>query len=416
MYGAPTCQDQDRIKLIDFGFSEIIAEDTVLDMPCGTLHYTSPEVLSRNYTNKCDLWSCGVICYMLLMGRPPFRGSNNARIARAILEADFPMEGRWELLSLHAQDFVMKLLQKDVDRRMSAAAALEHPWLKPGGCSPSPEIGVCVLQSLRTFAQGSHLRRAALTILAYSLTSTELEGLEQTFLDFDQTGRGTVTLEQLRDAMQARLDVSSAEVNRIFQRVDFTQNEEIQYTPFVAALLATRVKLHQDKVREAFDAFDIEGKGCITADTLVQVFNSKLCEGAQNCTISKEEAEQWVHEVDFKGNGVIDYPSFLAAMMGRSSRGLPSSEDLAEQPTVRVFEESPSGRPRGLTESFTTPSTTSTMRQLRAAILDTCDTDSTGSEKREGRGRAKSCNDVDECSEKVQIRFVACQVDERYFC
>ena len=414
MYGAPTCQDQDRIKLIDFGFSEIIAEDTTLDMPCGTLHYTSPEVLSRKYTKKCDLWSCGVICYMLLMGRPPFRGANNARIARAILEADFPKEGRWEFLSCYAQDFVIRLLQRDVQSRMSAAAALEHPWLKSGGCSPSPEIGVSVLQSLRTFAQGSHLCRAALTILAYSLTSTELEGLEQTFLDFDQSGRGTVTLEQLRDAMQARLDVSSAEVNRIFQRVDFMQKEEIQYTPFVAALLATRVKLHQDKVRDAFDAFDIEGKGFITASSLVQVFNSQLCEGTRRSCISKEEAEQWVREVDFKGNGVIDYPSFLAAMMGRSLRGLPSLEDLADQPTIRVFEESPTGRPRGLTESFTAASTC-TIR-LREAILDSCDTDSASSEKREGRGRAKSCTGMDECSEKVQIRFLACQVDERYFC
>ncbi|CAE7815859.1 CPK2 [Symbiodinium necroappetens] len=412
MYGAPTCQDQDRIKLIDFGFSEIIQEDTKMEMPCGTLHYTSPEVLSRNYTKKCDLWSCGVICYMLLIGRPPFRGANNARIARAILEGDFPKEGRWEFLSSHAQDFVMRLLQRDVGKRMSASAALEHPWLKGGGCTPSPVIGVSVLQSLRTFAQTSHLRRATLTILAYSLTSTELEGLEQTFLDFDQTGRGTVTLEQLRDAMQTRLDVSSAEVNRIFQAVDFTQNDEIQYTPFVAALLATRVKLHQDKVREAFDAFDIEGKGCITAETLVQVFNSQLCEGGAQSCISKEEAEEWVREVDFKGNGVIDYPSFLAAMMGRSSKGLPSSEDLADQPSIRVFEESPSGRPRGLTESFTAASCT---LRLRDAILDTCDTDSAQSEKREGRGRAKSCNGLEECSEKVQIRFLACPVDEHYF-
>ena len=153
----------------------------------------------------------------------------------------------------------MRLLQRDVGKRMSASAALEHPWLKGGGCTPSPVIGVSVLQSLRTFAQTSHLRRATLTILAYSLTSTELEGLEQTFLDFDQTGRGTVTLEQLRDAMQTRLDVSSAEVNRIFQAVDFTQNDEIQYTPFVAALLATRVKLHQDKVREGVRCFRHRG-------------------------------------------------------------------------------------------------------------------------------------------------------------
>mmetsp|Transcript_22409 Transcript_22409/g.42275 ORF Transcript_22409/g.42275 Transcript_22409/m.42275 type:complete len:583 (+) Transcript_22409:46-1794(+) len=411
MYGAPTCQDQDRLKLIDFGFSEIVAEDALLEMPCGTLHYTSPEVLGRNYTNKCDLWSMGVICYMLLMGRPPFRAGNNARLAKAILDANFSKEGRWELLSLNAQDFVMKLLEKDAQKRMSAACALEHPWLRCSGLTSSPDIGVTVLKSLKAFAQGSHLRRAALTILAYSLTSTELEGLEQAFLEFDPTGRGTVTLEQLQHAMCDRLEMPSAELNRIFQRVDLAQAEEIQYTPFVAALLATKVKLHENKVREAFDAFDVEGSGYITAESLVQVFNSQLSRGAQS--ISKEEAEQWVREVDFRGNGVIDYPSFLAAMMGRSSRGLPSSEQLADQPTLRVFEDSPTGRPRGLTESFTSGSATS--RELRFAILDTSDTDSAASEKREGRGRARSFNAY-ESPEKVQIRFSACEVDERYFC
>lgn len=124
------------------------------------------------------LRSMGVICYMLLVGRPPFRGSTNAKIARAIMDVDFPKDGRWAYLSADAQDFIQQLLEKDVAQRMNASEALEHPWLKRR-LSPSNDIGTDVLKSLRTFAQGSHLRRAALTILAYSLTSAELEGLKK---------------------------------------------------------------------------------------------------------------------------------------------------------------------------------------------------------------------------------------------
>ena len=253
--------------------------------------------------------SMGVICYMLLLGRPPFRGSTNAKIARAIMDVDFQKNGRWEYLSPEAQDFIMKLLEKDVSKRLSAAEALDHPWLTCRYGNPSPEIGTDVLKSLRTFAQGSHLRRAALMILAYSLTSAELEGLEQTFLDFDNSGRRTITQEQLKDTMQSRLRITSEEVSRIFHSFDFAQNEEIQYTPFVAALLETRVALHEDKVRAAFEAFDVDGKGYITADSLVRGFNRRVArqvKGAQGELVqprelSKEEAEQWIKEVDFKG-------------------------------------------------------------------------------------------------------------------
>lgn len=433
MYGT---SDQDRLKLIDFGFSEIIAtDDTMLQMPCGTLHYTSPEVLSRNYSSKCDLWSMGVICYMLLLGRPPFRGSTNAKIARAIMDVDFQKNGRWEYLSPEAQDFIMKLLEKDVSKRLSAAEALDHPWLTCRYGNPSPEIGTDVLKSLRTFAQGSHLRRAALMILAYSLTSAELEGLEQTFLDFDNSGRGTITQEQLKDTMQSRLRITSEEVSRIFHSFDFAQNEEIQYTPFVAALLETRVALHEDKVRAAFEAFDVDGKGYITADSLVRGFNRRVArqvKGAQGELVqprelSKEEAEQWIKEVDFKGNGVVNYTCFVAALMGKSLRGLPSSEDLADQPTLRMFDDSPDGgRPRGFTESFaSTTASCSTIFQkvLTDAILDTDSDgregnlkDKDGKEGREGRVRSRSfTGPATDCAAKVQIRSMACEVDERYF-
>ncbi|CAK9070991.1 Calcium-dependent protein kinase 2 (PfCDPK2) [Durusdinium trenchii] len=420
MYGTSST-DKDRLKLIDFGFSEIMAsDDTVLQMPCGTLHYTSPEVLSRSYSSKCDLWSVGVICYMLLVGRPPFRGATNSKIAHAIMNVEFPRDGRWQYLSLDAQDFIERLLKKDVAERMNASEALEHPWLKARKTTPSLDIGTDVLKSLRTFAQGSHLRRAALTILAYSLTSAELEGLEETFLDFDSSGRGTISLEQLKETMQSRLRVSSEEVGRIFHSFD-SQSEEIQYTPFVAALLETRIGHHESKVRAAFEAFDVEGKGYITADSLVHGFN-RLSKGTQK-SLSKEEAEHWIREVDFKGNGVVNYTSFLAALMGKSLRGLPSTEDLADHPTLRIFDDSPDGgRPRGFTESFaSTTASTNTVRQLLNDVA--ADTDSDSKEGKDGRDvrdkdgrvRSRSFTGSVECAERVQIRNMACEVDERYF-
>eukprot|EP00930_Biecheleria_cincta_P051171 TRINITY_DN3632_c0_g1_i1.p1 TRINITY_DN3632_c0_g1~~TRINITY_DN3632_c0_g1_i1.p1 ORF type:complete len:593 (+),score=113.61 TRINITY_DN3632_c0_g1_i1:44-1822(+) len=413
MYSEQEHRDDDRLKLIDFGFSRILHDAAeTLDMPCGTLHYSSPEVLARKYTSQCDLWSMGVICYMLLTGKPPFRGSDNLKVARSILTDEFAQDGCWAQLSDEAKDFLRRLLQKDATRRMTASQSLTHDWFKRISCAAPCDIGVEVLKSLRVFATGSHLRRAALTMLAYSLTSKELQELEQTFLDFDRSGRGTITLDQLRDAMQEHLEVSSEEVRRIFQKFDYAESEEIHYTPFVAALLAARVRLHEDKVRTAFETFDREGKGYITAETLVQIFSDHLsCNG--NVGLSKDEAEQWIREVDYKGNGVIDYSSFLAALTGRRLWALPSLEEVAEQPTVKVFEEaSRGGRPRGLSDGTLCCDAVRGRVQhcLASVIIDGADDE----QRAETRAQSFTAG-VSAVSAKVEIRSLVCDLDERYF-
>lgn len=410
MFSDQEHRDDDRLKLIDFGFSRLLHDaGETLDMPCGTLHYSSPELLARKYTSQCDLWSMGVICYMLLIGKPPFRGSDNLKVARAILTDEFVQDGPWAQLSGEAKDFLRHLLQKNASQRMTASEALAHDWFKGTGSSAVPrDMGVEVLKSLRVFATGSHLRRAALTMLAYSLTSRELQELEQTFLDFDQSGRGTITLDQLRAAMQEHLEVSSEEVRRIFQKFDYAESEEMHYTPFVAALLVARVRINEDKVRTAFETFDREGKGYITAETLVQIFGEHLsCEGQAG--LSKDEAEQWIREVDYKGNGVIDYSSFLAALTGRPLWALPSLEEVAEQPTVKVFEKgSRGGRPRGLSEGSLCEAARGRVRHcLASAIIDGDD--------EERRTPQSFTAGVAVASAKVEIRSLTCDLDERYF-
>lgn len=409
MHGAT---EDDRLKLIDFGFSRILGcADETLDMPCGTLHYTSPEVLMRNYTSKCDMWSLGVICYMLLLGRPPFRGRAQIAIAKAIMTGEFPREGRWLQLSPAAQDFIDHMIRKDASQRFDAAEALQHHWitsLDKSVCSDFQalsDIGVDVLKSLRKFAQGSHLRRAGLTMLAYSLTSRELQDLEETFLAFDTEQRGTISLKQLAEVMQQHVEVSTQEVERIFQSLDFADAEEIYYTPFLAAMLATRVRQHEDKVRAAFDAFDSDGTGFITAESLVKVFSEK---GG----LSREEAEGWIRDSDYKGNGVIDYDEFFSALTGRHLWTLPQlSKD--DTPTVRVYqngEDEQSGtRPRGMSEPVPSakPISSSKIRHgLAAVIIDSAEED---------RRVQSFAVGVKFAGPSVQIRGVNCEVDNNYF-
>ena len=96
----------------------------------GTPYYTAPEVINRSYTNKCDIWSLGVITYILLSGTAPFYGRDNVEIMRMIRAGIFRFEGQaWSGISENCKDFIRSLLRVNGEERPSAAEALKHAWL-----------------------------------------------------------------------------------------------------------------------------------------------------------------------------------------------------------------------------------------------------------------------------------------------
>jgi calcium-dependent protein kinase len=96
----------------------------------GTPYYIAPEVLKKSYTEKCDLWSVGVIMYILLCGYPPFNGSRDEQIIKAVLAGKYSLdEPEWADVSAEAKDLVAKLLTYNPDERPSASEALKHPWI-----------------------------------------------------------------------------------------------------------------------------------------------------------------------------------------------------------------------------------------------------------------------------------------------
>jgi len=259
------------------------------------------------------------------------------------------------------------------------------------------------LPSLRRFAQGSKLRRAALTVLAYSLTSREIQDLEGQFVALDRDGRGAISLDDFQQAV-LYYGVEQLEVENIFQSLGPEGPEaEVAYTPFIAAMLATRVQRHEEKVRAAFEAFDRDRRGYVTAENLVEIF------GVQNeGALQLEEARQWIREVDYKGNGVLDYEEFLAALKGRP---LWAMEDLSDdQPAIRVFD-SETGRPRGHSDSDMVCRRSRHIRHgLAAAIIDESDDCAVKEEF-----KAQTFQDGVVLGFQQKIRHVTCAIDESYF-
>jgi len=133
------------IKIADFGLSKAFSGESALSTSCGTPDYAAPEVLRMEgtYDKSVDLWSIGVITYVLLCGFPPFYGKSQAMLFEKILNADFDFpEPEWTQISAEAKDFINHLLVLDVKQRYNTKQCLDHPWLKALASSMTANINI----------------------------------------------------------------------------------------------------------------------------------------------------------------------------------------------------------------------------------------------------------------------------------
>jgi len=125
-------KDLEKIKIVDFGTSLVYDQGKKLEEKLGTAYYIAPEVIKKSYNEKCDLWSCGVIMYILISGEPPFNDAraDNDAIMKKVEAGKYDIEhGIWKSVSKEAKDLIKKLLTYDPAERISADGALKHPWI-----------------------------------------------------------------------------------------------------------------------------------------------------------------------------------------------------------------------------------------------------------------------------------------------
>lgn len=295
-------KNEDHLKLIDFGFAKFWDSSlAAMSRPCGTMHYVAPEVLAQSYTEKCDMWSLGIIVYVLLMGSPPFHGASKD-VLKQIAVGKLTIRRSFGTLSDDARDFVLGMLATDARLRPTAAEALNHPWLMdPASCTVSLDCGV--LQSLRRFAHASQFRRVCLSMMAWSLTSEDRKHLREQFQAIDADFSGSITLSEFADVLKSNFSIDSEEAEALFIGLDSDGDHEICYREFLAASLQTRARLHDDVLRATFQRFDVDGTGKITVESLRRLLGDSF----EGCDV-----EALLQEADVSGSGVIQYRDFIA--------------------------------------------------------------------------------------------------------
>lgn len=148
------------IKLVDFGLSCYVAPGDVLRDPVGTILYVAPEVLAKEYGLASDIWSFGVVVYVLLSGSHPFDAPTVKEVAKKVKKANFSLSGdNWETISKDARDFIRGLLTKSPAERLSAKQALEHQWIE-GQAAGTGEVDPGILKRLKQFVKESRRARA----------------------------------------------------------------------------------------------------------------------------------------------------------------------------------------------------------------------------------------------------------------
>ncbi|KAG0590217.1 hypothetical protein KC19_1G082000 [Ceratodon purpureus] len=210
-----TKDEHAQLKAIDFGLSDFIKPDERLNDIVGSAYYVAPEVLHRSYSMEADVWSIGVITYILLCGSRPFWARTESGIFRAVLRADPSFEeAPWPSVSPEAKDFVKRLLNKDMRKRMTAAQALTHPWIRNNNVKIP--LDIIVYRLVRAYLRATSMRRAALKALSKTLTEDELFYLHTQFMLLEPNKNGRVTFENFRQAL-LKNSTEAMKESRVFE-------------------------------------------------------------------------------------------------------------------------------------------------------------------------------------------------------
>ncbi len=299
------------IKIIDWGTARFFDKNKKMNKISGTPYYIAPEVLFEKYDEKCDVWSCGIIMYIILCGYPPFNGENDSEILAKIKlgKFSFPDE-EWEHVSDSAKDLIKKMLTFKPEERASAGVILEHPWIKDHNKRKvNPTLGKKCLSNMKKFHAGRKIQQAALTyIVNYLMTKEEKNEMIEMFQSLDKNGDGVLTKEEIYDGYKEALGDMEAkkEVDRIFAEVDIDGSGTIDYNEFVMAATNRQKLLNKEKLEATFKVFDKDGSGSISADEIRAV----LCAKNDN----KKAIDDLIKEIDQNGDGEISLSEFKEMM------------------------------------------------------------------------------------------------------
>ncbi|EAR92244.1 calcium-dependent kinase (macronuclear) [Tetrahymena thermophila SB210] len=330
--------DNFNIKVIDWGGAMRFEQDELYYDFFGTKLYMSPEQYQQKYNYKCDLWSIGVILFILISGESPF-GDSPQTIQKNILAMKYKFnQESWHSVSQECMDLIRKLLCSQ-DKRLTAQQALNHPWFKLSFQEEEDpkkkylaqlEMTRCSsvesskheckknLMKLRQFNCMQKFQAAVLNFIAFKMISKkEYNYLREQFKQLDLNGDGILTKEELKTAYKqiySKKELSQINLEEIFDQIDLDNNGVINFTEFISATMDKQNSQQKEKLLQAFNYFDQDKNGYITQDELANIIGNSqensILNNTQEDPIFSSLWQLILEQSDKNQDGKIEFEEF----------------------------------------------------------------------------------------------------------
>jgi calcium-dependent protein kinase len=329
------------IKLIDYGLARKFGRGVQCWKVCGAEYWLAPEVhFSSTFSPSSDIWSIGVVAFVLLSGGTYPFGTDCELDVNRLEKAEYTFGNEWQerKISNDAKQFVQKCLQRNPDNRLTAKEALDYvrEWManvepddlfelddqplpllrkEPGG----------TLRGRQDFELYGQLKKRVLMAMANTMDKSSLDELKDVLVGFDTDGTGTLTLEQVRQAVtefhQGKGEASpltKEDIKEMFKGSQQDRPGTIHYIAFLDAVLESQGMATQERLGKTFDRADPKGKGWILKKDIKQILRPYCDEDFVERMIKEAGCEfHWPVLAE-----VVDYDKFLQSMFKDPAKGM----------------------------------------------------------------------------------------------
>merc|ERR1719343_395713 len=303
--------DQNNVKIIDYGAAAQVIPGKHLTTKAGSPFYIAPEVLAQRYGQECDLWSCGVIMYVLLCGYPPFNGKSVDEILSCVKVGRFQFLPKdWKNVSEDAKNVIRGLLKYNPKQRPNAEEALNSRWVDlKAPDAPSDEASGTLLNNLKSFRSAEKFKKAALHVIAWQMEDSKIAELRQAFVAADADKNGLLTAQEISVCVE-KAGLSNEQLDELVKAMDTDGSGKVDYTEWLTATMDRKQYEKEDTIWSAFRVFDRNGDGKITENEVERLLGNE----DMRHLVGDSVVKALLAEVDTNGDGAITFDEFMVML------------------------------------------------------------------------------------------------------
>ena len=303
-----TKDDFSQLKLIDFGLSKVLKTmDDIMNGQVGTIYYMAPEVILGNYNEKCDVWSCGVILYIMLSGNPPFYSNDEKKLKEKICKIEYNFDfPAFSKVSEDAKDLIKRIFV-DTERRPTISDILNSNWIKENAPNASSESLNIDWSKILKYSKLNLVQKSVINYRAFHMSTTEAQEFIDIFKLVDENSDGVLTIDEIKNGIKQckfNFKINEETIIQLFNDMDIDKNGLVNYTEFVSALIDYENNVKKEHLIACFQNYDEDHSGKINFIEFCRILRPQNEE-------EKKELKKLYDKYDDNGDGEIDMDEFI---------------------------------------------------------------------------------------------------------